>query len=73
VHAPEERGSRAGIHEAVVGAGNFAVPFAAGGAAGATGRSAAAGWAAAAVAAAAGLLAAGIAGRRGRRDGALRG
>jgi len=55
VHAPEDRGARAGIHEAVVGAGNFSVPFLAGQAAEVSGSPAAAGIAAAAIAAAAGV------------------
>ncbi len=58
VHAPEDRGARAGIHEAVVGAGNFSVPFLAGQAAEKSGVAALAGITAAAIAAAAGIAAA---------------
>jgi MFS family permease len=58
VHAPEDRGARAGIHEAVVGAGNFSVPFLAGQAAERSGSTMAAGITAAAIAVGAGALAA---------------
>jgi MFS family permease len=67
VHAPEDRGARAGIHEAVVGAGNFAVPFLAGLAGEAAGGTAAIGIAAAVLALGAGFAALRIAGGAGAR------